>query len=255
MLKCNAPKFTPMTKATDTARLRAGMRIYCIGDIHGRADLLAHLQKRIAADLERRPNRESLIVCLGDYIDRGPQSAQVLDLLTGTMPARLFALRGNHETMMLDFLSDARALDMWRRVGGMETLVSYGIDVSDVAMGAGYEEARQTLLSKLPERHLNLLKNMRLSLEVDDYFFCHAGVRPGIALEAQSEMDLTTIRHDFLESDEDFGKIVIHGHTPVAEPEIKKNRINIDTGAFASGRLTCLVIEPTGFFFLPEETE
>lgn len=253
MLKCNAPKFAPMTKATDRAHLRPGLRIYCIGDIHGRADLLAHVQNRIAADLKQRPNPENLIVCLGDYIDRGPHSAQVLDLLSQPAPARLFTLRGNHESMMLAFLSDARALDMWRRFGGIETLVSYGIDVSDVAIGAGYEEARQTLLAKLPERHLNLLKNMRLSLEVDDYFFCHAGIRPGIALEAQSEIDLTTIRGDFLGSDEDFGKIIIHGHTPVAEPEIKKNRINIDTGAFASGRLTCLVIEPTGFFFLPEE--
>jgi serine/threonine protein phosphatase 1 len=244
-----------MTQTTKTARLRPGMRIYCIGDIHGRADLLAHMQERIAADLKRRPNHESLIIYLGDYIDRGPQSAQVLDLLAKPAPAPHFALRGNHETMMLDFLRDMRTLDIWRRLGGMETLVSYGIDVSDVAMGLGYEEARQTLLSKLPERHLNLLKNMRLSLEVGDYFFCHAGVRPGIALEAQSEVDLTTIRHDFLGSDDDFGRIVIHGHTPVAEPEIKKNRINIDTGAFASGRLTCLVIEPKGFFFLPEETK
>lgn len=255
MLLRHAPKFAPMTEAIRTAHLRPGMRIYCMGDIHGRADLLAQMQKHIADDLERRPNRENLIVYLGDYIDRGPQSAQVLDLLAKPAPAPHFALRGNHETMMLDFLSDARRLDMWRRLGGMETLVSYGIDVKDVAMGLGYEETRQTLLSRLPERHLNLLKNMRLSLEVDDYFFCHAGVRPGIALEAQSEEDLTTIRHDFLASNENFGKIIIHGHTPVAEPEIRDNRINIDTGAFASGRLTCLVIEPTGFFFLQEETE
>jgi serine/threonine protein phosphatase 1 len=244
-----------MIITTDRAHLRPGLRIYCIGDIHGRADLLAQMQNRIAADLKRRPNRESLIVCLGDYIDRGPQSAQVLYLLAQPAPARLFALRGNHESMMLAFLSDARTLDMWRRFGGIETLVSYGIDVSDVSMGLGYEEARQTLLAILPERHLNLLQNMRLSLELDDYFFCHAGIRPGIALKAQSETDLTTIRDDFLESDEDFGRIVIHGHTPVAEPEIRQNRINIDTGAFASGRLTCLVIEPQGFFFHQEEAE
>lgn len=224
--------------------LRHGLRLYCLGDIHGRSDLLLEARDAIDDDLSQRPVAESLIICLGDYVDRGPDPAGVLELLANDpFPAPLILLRGNHEVMMQAFLREPEELGAWRRFGGLETLASYGVDVSEAAMGRGFEQTRQSLLARLPQSHLALLEGLQLSWSIDDYFFCHAGVRPGAPLDAQTERDLLWIRKDFLSWRGDFGKIIVHGHTPVAAPEILPNRINIDTGAFASGRLTCLVLE------------
>ncbi len=235
----------------DFKGLRDGLRIYCMGDIHGRADLLAQVRDEIARDLAQRPIAESLTICLGDYVDRGPDSAGVLDLLAAQpFPTRLIPLRGNHEVMMQAFFREPAELGAWRRFGGLETLASYGVATEEAAMGRGYEAARQSLLRRLPESHRALLEKLELSVTVDDYFFCHAGVRPGIPLKRQAERDLLWIRHDFLSWRGDFGKIVVHGHTPVPKAEILPNRISIDTGAFSSGRLTCLVLEGRSTFFL-----
>lgn len=231
--------------------LRPGLRIYCLGDIHGRADLLARARDAITDDLQQRPVENSLIVCLGDYVDRGPDSASVLDMLArGDFPAPLVLLQGNHEVMMQAFLREPEELGAWRRVGGLETLASYGVDVSQAALGSGYEWTRRALLARMPDTHRDLLDGLHASWSMDHYFFCHAGVRPGVPLDAQSERDLLWIRKEFLTFSGDFGKIIVHGHTPVAAPEILPNRINIDTGAFATGRLTCLVLESASALIL-----
>jgi serine/threonine protein phosphatase 1 len=211
--------------------------------VHGRNDLLDELADTIQADLASAP-REVITVFLGDYVDRGPQSAAVLDRLSvGRFPTPVIALRGNHEEMFLKCLEDSASLDEWRRYGGLETLHSYGVDVKAVMRGEGLEEARAALLAALPAAHLDFLRATQLSVIIGDYFFCHAGVRPGVALERQSADDLMWIRDGFLRFEGSFGKVVVHGHTPVADPDARANRINIDTGAFATSVLTCLVLE------------
>lgn len=227
-----------------TASLPPGVRAYVIGDVHGRADLLHDCRARIIADSAERPIAQPLTITLGDYIDRGPDSYRVIELLTQWPDqAPLLALRGNHEEMLLNFLHDPGTLEGWRRLGAIETLHSYGVPLGAVMRGEGFDEARQQLLAGLPPAHLAFLEQTGASIALGDYFFCHAGVRPGVALEAQSPTDLLWIRNEFLDSPADFGAVVVHGHTPVAEPDVRRNRINIDTGAYATGRLTCLVLE------------
>lgn len=237
--------------------LRPGLRLYCLGDLHGRADLLAQAREDIAQDLAQNPVDESLIVCLGDYVDRGPDSALVLDMLANQpFPAPLTLLRGNHEVMLQAFLREPEQLAAWGRFGGFQTLASYGVDIGEAMLGRGFERARQSLLARMPDSHRDLIDNLRLCAAIDGYFFCHAGVRPGVPLAAQSERDLLWIRDEFLGWRGDFGKIVVHGHTPVAAPEILPNRINIDTGAFASGNLACLVLEGASALILaPRQKE
>ncbi|WP_191970204.1 metallophosphoesterase family protein [Methylobacterium planeticum] len=222
-----------------------------IGDIHGRADLLVQVLNSIAADLTDRPIEEPVIIPLGDYVDRGLGSRTVLDILTaGSLPARCIALRGNHERMLLDFLAEPdRGID-WIRNGGLETLHSYGIDIRAVRRGHGYGEAAAALHAKLQPLHLGFLERTLAGCEIGDYFFCHAGVRPGIPLSDQEEDDLLWIREPFLSAKHDFGKMIVHGHTPVDRPAILHNRINIDTGAYISGKLTCLVLEGSRQTFL-----
>jgi len=221
----------------------ANTRIYAIGDVHGREDLLSELAVLIEADLGTAPSAV-VTVFLGDYIDRGPRSASVVERLAARrFPTPIRTLRGNHEETMRQFLNDASILGDWRRYGGLETLHSYGVDVSQAIRGEGFELARASFLEVLPAEHRDFLEATELSITLGDYFFCHAGVRPGIALENQSPEDLLWIRDDFLRFDRPFGKIVVHGHTPVSVPEVKSNRINIDTGAFATSMLTCLVLE------------
>jgi serine/threonine protein phosphatase 1 len=141
------------------------------------------------------------------------------------------------------FLRDPGVGSQWRQLGGLETLHSYGVPVAAVMIGKGFEEASQALRQAIPEEHFRFLGSLKLSVSLGDYFLCHAGVRPGVALENQSADDLLWIRDEFLNSKMNFGKVVVHGHTPTEAPEVLPNRINIDTGAFATGRLTCLVLE------------
>lgn len=218
-------------------------RVYVIGDIHGRLDLLDRLIDEIERDAEER-GASSLTVTLGDYIDRGPDSRGVLDrLLSNPFPGDYVALKGNHEVLLETFLEDSAIGAHWRQLGGLETLRSFGVSIAATMVGKNYEEAAEQLRVALSPAHTKFLASLKTSLTVGRYFLCHAGIRPGIALERQRPQDLMWIRGEFLRSRLDFGKIVVHGHTPTAEPEVLPNRINIDTGAFATGRLTCVVLE------------
>jgi serine/threonine protein phosphatase 1 len=221
-----------------------GVRIYAIGDIHGRADLLDAVFERIDSDLAKNPNSLSIEVFLGDYIDRGPASREVLDRLVARKRTfRTVFIKGNHETFLTSFATNPPILEDWQRLGGLETLMSYGIAPSINADAAEQLRLAAAFDQALPESHREFLGDLKSSFICGDYFFVHAGVRPGIPLKKQREEDLLWIRQDFLNSEDDFSKIIVHGHTPVLEPEIRSNRINIDTGAYATGRLTCLKLE------------
>jgi len=226
------------------ARVPDGVRIYAIGDIHGRVDLLDQMLSRIEADRTKYPISHDIEVFLGDYIDRGPASRQVLDRLVARNRARQTVfLKGNHETFMTDFVTNPPSLDAWQRLGGLETLVSYGIAPSINADAVTQSRLADAFNKALPESHRRFLNELKLSFTCGDFFFAHAGVRPGIPLTMQREEDLLWIRHEFLLCEEDFSKIIVHGHTPVPKPDIRSNRINIDTGAYATGQLTCLILE------------
>ena len=230
--------------AAQAARVPAQTRLYVVGDVHGRMDLLDALVEKIGDDLLRGQFENAATVFLGDYIDRGPHSAQVVErLASDDFPTSFIALRGNHEAEFLDFLQDASVLENWRRYGGLETLVSYGVDVSAPMCGKGYGLAQRELARKLPAHHLAFLRRTRLSYSCGDYFFCHAGVRPGVPLEEQNSQDLLWIRRAFTDYRGPIEKVVVHGHTPVEAPAIMPNRIAIDTGAYATGVLTCLVLQ------------
>ncbi len=231
--------------------LSDAQRLYVIGDIHGRRDLLETMIAAIRGDLEAHPSVAPLTVTIGDYIDRGPDSKGVIERLAiNPFPTEFIALKGNHEAFLEEFLEDPSRAEDWRRLGGIETLASYGVAVRPLMLGKEYGAAAEALLSRLPKAHAEFLASLRLSLSFGPYFLCHAGVRPGVPLSQQKEADLLSIRDEFLSSARDFGKIVVHGHTPAPEPEIRRNRINIDTGAFITGRLTCAVLEGPRLRFL-----
>jgi len=226
------------------ARVPGGRRIYCIGDIHGRADLLGELHEQICADAAGF-ERQKTIVYLGDYIDRGEQSRQVVELLL-TRPLRNFEtvyLLGNHEQTMLDFLEYPEAVAAWLSYGGREMLASYGIPLAYIPAAADIPPLARELRDALPAAHLDFYANLDVSWCCGDYYFVHAGVRPGAALDRQLKDDQIWIRDEFLLSSRDHGAVVVHGHTITPEPEVRPNRIGIDTGAYASGVLTCLVLE------------
>lgn len=229
----------------------ANQRIYAIGDVHGRADLLTDIFARIDSDLRARPIENSVQVFLGDYIDRGPHSRLVIDLLVErqSFHQALF-LKGNHEAYVSQFLNDPTILPQWQRVGGIETLLSYGLKPTGQEGPDAQCRMARAFRATLSDSHRLFIERLNLSYTCGDFLFVHAGVRPGIPLQKQSERDLLWIREDFLLHEEDFGKIVVHGHTPTIEPEIRPNRINIDTGAYATGRLTCLVLEGNEMRFL-----
>jgi Calcineurin-like phosphoesterase len=234
-----------------SASVPAGKRVYAIGDIHGRADLLAEILARIDNDLKERPVSESTEVFLGDYIDRGPQSRQVIDLLIARRRERdVVFLKGNHEACALQFLKEPTLLSEWSPMGGANTLLSYGVTPARGDDPGSQHETAKALHQAMPDIHRAFLNDLALSFTCGDFFFVHAGVRPGTPLQMQTQQDLLWIREDFLLHEEAFGKIVVHGHTPVYEPDIQPNRINIDTGAYATGRLTCLVLDDFGTSFL-----
>lgn len=224
--------------------LPAELRIYAIGDIHGRLDLLDELLARISSDIAFRPTVRPLYVFLGDYIDRGSASRETIDRLIehGKTHESVF-LKGNHELIAIKCLSDRGLFDQWLRLGGLETLVSYGVPAETLANGKQIAELQSAFHSALPQAHFRFFRDLKNSFECGDFFFAHAGVKPNVELSRQKENDLLWIRGEFLTSKDDFGKIVVHGHTPTREIEVGPNRINIDTGAFATGRLSCLVLE------------
>jgi serine/threonine protein phosphatase 1 len=232
-------------------RVPAGTRVYAIGDVHGRADLLTQLFLRIDQDLLSRPVADPIHIFLGDYIDRGPDSRRVVEaLIQRKISHQAVFLKGNHEECALGFLSDPGALSWWRHIGGLSTILSYGVSPRYPNNLAAQQEIATALGQAMPPSHVLFFRGLALSFTCGDFFFVHAGVRPRIPLERQSQDDLLGIRDEFLLHEEDFGKVVVHGHTPVEQPEIHTNRINIDTGAYASGRLTCLVLEDDQMSFL-----
>jgi serine/threonine protein phosphatase 1 len=231
--------------APSTPRVPDGTRVYVFGDVHGRGDLFARLELLIRDDLRRAPAARPVIVGLGDYIDRGPDSRGVIERANGF--AREFStvfIRGNHETMLEAFLADPVASgEGWLSQGGFECLLSFGASVRWNARGDELVRARNDLAARLSPDHLRFLQNLRLSHQIGDYFFAHAGARPGIALDRQEARDLLWIRRGFSDRDEPFEKVIVHGHTPVERAYLGTHRINLDTGAYATGRLTCMVLE------------
>ena len=226
-------------------------RIYVIGDIHGRLDLLDQLIQKIHLDIKQAPAADALTVTLGDYLDRGPNSRGVIErLVQNPFPTPYVPLKGNHEQLFENFFDDPSLGSKWRHLGGLETLHSYGVPVSPLMLGKGFREAADRLREKVPETHLEFVSSLRASVISKSFFLCHAGVRPGIPLERQSTEDLLWIRDEFLNSRINFGKRIVHGHTPAERPEVLPNRINIDTGAYMTGRLTCVVLEHEQHRFL-----
>lgn len=237
--------------------LAAGERIYAIGDIHGRSDLLDAMWDRIRNDLCAHPVATAHIVYLGDYVDRGRDSSGVIERLAS--PPRdlppATALMGNHDFVFRDLLAGQDVADLWRDFGGFETMRSYNVDPQPRAGRRWVDIVREQLLSSMPRHHLDWLDGLELSLDRPPYFFCHAGVRPGVPLDRQDAATLMWIREEFLRSDEDFGRVVVHGHTPVREPEIRRNRVNVDTGAFRTGILSCAVLETDAIRILQTRPE
>jgi len=218
-------------------------RIYAVGDVHGRADLLGDLHERIARDADKAPESRRVIVYLGDYVDRGPDSAGVIDRLIDS-PLDGFesvCLMGNHEQFLLDFLSDPSVGAQWFSNGGEATLASYGVEVKG-SDSVNMAEVAALLRKILPPEHLAFLEGLALSHREGDYFFAHAGIRPGVPLKKQSEDDLLWIREPFLDMPDTHEVVVVHGHTPVNAGEVHDNRIAVDTGAVWSDRLTAAVL-------------
>jgi serine/threonine protein phosphatase 1 len=230
------------------AIVRPGRRVYAIGDIHGCDAQLANLYEIIAEDLARRPVDQPMLLHIGDYVDRGADTAGVLRrLLRGSPVAgmEVVNLVGNHDETMLHALSgDRPAATDWLFAGGRPALESYGIDP---------DSPRESWPANVPPEHLDFLRNLTLTHREDGYFFVHGGIRPGVPLEQQAREDLLRMRQPFLYSELDFGAVVVHGHTPVKEPVVRHNRVAIDTGAVFGGKMTCLVLEGETLGFLTAE--
>lgn len=243
---------SPAPHSGETKTLAAGLRIYAVGDIHGRLDLLEEMAELIASDLASRRPRRSVEIFLGDYIDRGPQSCGVIDWLLDTPPLadERICLMGNHEDMLLAALTGPEGVANWLHNGGDAALASYGMNVRPFVPRKDAPRLGEDIRNVVPDRHWGFFRGLRRMANFDPYLFVHAGIRPGCPINEQDPQDLIWIRAAFLNSSADFGRIVVHGHTPVDEPEIRPNRINIDTGAYFSGHLTCLVLEGKSRRFL-----
>ncbi|PPD03878.1 MAG: serine/threonine protein phosphatase [Methylocystis sp.] len=230
--------------ALTTAEAPPGMRIYAIGDVHGRADLLHVLAEAIADDLAARRCDQAVTVFVGDYVDHGLGSNGVLKRLsTGDFPTPVVTLRGNHEETMLRFINDAAALDDWVSSGALMTLHSYGVDAGEEVAKGGASQVRVKFLAHFPDEHRRFIEETRLWAEYGGYFFCHAGVRRSAPLHLQAPHDLMNIREGFLDCGEPFGKVIVHGHTPHNNVEDLPNRINLDTHAFKTGVLTAVALD------------
>ena len=235
-----------------------GVRVYAVGDVHGRLDLLIAMEALIEADRREHGRfQDAIVVHLGDLVDRGFDSRKVLEHLVateGTGPSRVVLL-GNHDLWLREFaaseVGDPQQTASWMRFGGDATLLSYGVKL-DLRQPEPerFDAARRLLRERFPPEHAALLGRLELAFGFGDYFFCHAGIRPDLPLERQSEADLLWIREPFLSWTGECGKIVVHGHTVEEAPAVRANRIGIDTGACWTGRLTCLVLSGTERRFL-----
>lgn len=228
-------------------RLPDGVRVYAVGDIHGCLELLRQLEAAIADDVASSgAHLDNYVVYLGDYVDRGWQSRGVVEHLAQPRDDGLVRvhLLGNHDLWLRDFLRGVPVAPGWLRYGGDGTLVSYGVRLAPGADEESRLEAtREALVAAVPASHVEFLERLELAFSFGDYFFCHAGVRPNLPLAAQGEEDLLWIRDPFLEWRGDPGKVVVHGHTIDKHPTLRRNRIGVDTGAYSTGNLTCVVLE------------
>ncbi|HVY88057.1 MAG TPA: metallophosphoesterase family protein [Hyphomonadaceae bacterium] len=244
----------PVINQGPPAQVPSGRRVYAIGDVHGRADLLVKLLRELHEDILKgefvgRP----ILVFLGDYVDRGFQSRDVIDVLLGDMlsPFETYFLKGNHEAAMLQFLGDPGIGPRWAEFGGAETLVSYGVRPPRTRTSLEeWSKASEELQAKLPADHLQFLNNLDLSVRIGDYVFVHAGVRPGVPLDQQTEYDLLWIREEFLGDRRPLGAVIVHGHTPASKPYRDGRRVGLDTGAYLSGRLTAARFEHDSVEFI-----
>lgn len=241
--------------AEPQASVPDGQRVYAIGDIHGRSDLFEQLLDQIDEDCAARGAADTWLVLLGDLVDRGPDSRRVVEraiALAGT--GRVRALAGNHEEMLLGSMKNEDTLRHFLRHGGKETLFSYGLDPEDYARST-LTDLHERLPELIPQRHLDFFEAMEDRIVLGDYLFVHAGIRPGVPLDEQIRPDLRWIRREFLDHTEPHSHVVIHGHTITDEPVVRSNRIGIDTGAFASGRLTAIGLEGDQRWFLATSAE
>jgi serine/threonine protein phosphatase 1 len=245
----------PAVEPARSAAIPDGQRVYAIGDVHGRFDLLTDLLDQIERDNAARGAAKTHVVMLGDLIDRGPQSREVIAFFLDQRPAfaTFHFVMGNHEEMLLRLAadSDAPGMSHFLRYGGRETLESY--DVPQRMLDVPEYYTNTALTDYMPAEHLAFLAAGHHGVQFGDYLFVHAGIRPGVPLDEQDQADLRWIRREFLDSDEDHGLIVVHGHTVVDAPEMRPNRIGIDTGAYKSGVLTALGLEGTERWWLATE--
>jgi serine/threonine protein phosphatase 1 len=243
------PLFSLFRKRKTEAPASTGGRVvYAVGDVHGRLDLLEPLLADIMADA-RESGGKPLLVMLGDYVDRGPQSKGVVERLIALSADPAFEtrlLKGNHEEALLRFLDDPAFGAVWMENGGGPTLADYGVQPPAARTDeAAWTRARDAFADALPPAHLAFYRGLELMVTAGDYAFVHAGVRPGVALEDQAERDLLWIRQDFLSAPGPFGKAIVHGHTPAEEAQLTPHRLGIDTGAYATGVLTAVRLEGT----------
>jgi serine/threonine protein phosphatase 1 len=220
-----------------------GMLIAAIGDVHGRLDLLEKMHAGLADRIATRAVADWRIIHLGDYVDRGPDARGVIDFLAAAQARdpRVICLAGNHDVGFLDFLKEPDPVGLFATNGGIQTALSYGValDLNDPeALAAQHRD----LVQSVPDAHRRFVGNLVYSAEFGDFFFCHAGIMPGVPLDEQEPRDLIWIRDPFLGHDELYAKVVVHGHTPARDPEVRKNRINVDTAAYATGVLTALLV-------------
>ena len=240
------------------SRTPEGTVVYAIGDIHGRCDLLEALLQGIEQDSRNRPCARKVVIYLGDYLSRGCDSPGVVNKVRSWRPPtagviEIIRLKGNHEDLALLFLQgDLEAGRHWFDYDGLDALAQYGVVAPDPAVrdDAALMSLRERFARALPAAHLAFFQTLAVSHREQDYHFVHAGVRPGVALAEQNAHDQMWIRKRFLESELDHGAIVVHGHSIMAAPQVRPNRIGIDTGAYASGVLTCLVLAGTDRAFL-----
>ena len=222
-----------------------GVRIYAIGDVHGRLDVLDSLLEAIW--LDRSPDAKPVLIMLGDYVDRGPASREVLDRLIGLQDNTAIEtrfIRGNHDETMLRFLDEPSLGPTWCGFGGAEALRSYNVIAPLMSDDAeGWEATRQAFADAISPDQVRFLQALEPCAEYGDYFFTHAGVRPGVELDEQDPHDMMWIRDDFLRGSATFSKTVVHGHTPEEDAFVSDRRIGVDTGAYATGRLTAIVLE------------
>lgn len=235
--------------------LAPGERVYAIGDIHGRIDLFEFLIAAIEQDDASREAARTTVILLGDLIDRGPDSAAVVARAKEwSTHRRLEFIMGNHEEMLIASMSDVDLLYGFLKYGGLETILSYGVD-PDALRDAELQDVQRMMIETIPQEDLDFLSGFGTYVRHGDYLFVHAGIRPATAIERQAEVDCRWIREPFLSHQGDFGAFVIHGHTIAEEPQIRSNRIGIDTGAFIHGSLTAIGLEGADRWFIQAREE